>query len=148
SENMKLRTLLIASVLAACFGLRAADLYNIDPAHSHVGFSVAHMVINNVKGKFNEFSGTVTLEDKAIKEARGVIQTKSIDTGVAKRDTHLRSPEFFDVDKYPTITFQSKRAEQKNGETVLIGDYTMHGVTKEITLPAKVSGPIKDPMGM
>src|SRR5262245_16701369 len=72
----------------------AADTYNIDPNHSTVGFSVSHLVINNVHGKFNEFSGTVVVEDKTVKEAKGTIEVKSIDTGIAKRDTHLRTPDF------------------------------------------------------
>ena len=133
--------------LAALTSIQAADTYNIDPVHSSVGFSVSHMVINNVHGKFNDFSGTLTVEGKKIAEAKGTIQTKSIDTGVANRDKHLKSPDFFDVEKYPTITFQSKRSEAKGDQPVLVGDFTMHGVTKEISLPVKLSGPIKDPMG-
>jgi polyisoprenoid-binding protein YceI len=125
----------------------AADTYNIDPNHSTVGFSVSHLVINNVHGKFNEFSGTVVVEDKTVKEAKGTIEVKSIDTGIAKRDTHLRTPDFFDAEKYPKITFVSKKAEKKGDENVLIGDFTMHGITKEISLPVKLSGPITDPWG-
>lgn len=126
---------------------RAAETYTIDPAHSSVGFAVPHMVINTVHGKFNEFSGTVSLENNAIQAATGTIQTKSIDTGIARRDTHLRSPDFFDAAQYPTITFQSKRVEKRDGDTVLIGDFTMHGVTKEVALPVTLKGPIKDPWG-
>ena len=138
-------TLLIALGLSA--GAQASETYNIDPAHSTVGFAVSHMVINTVKGKFNEFTGTVALADNAVQEAKGTIQTKTIDTGVARRDADLRSATFFDTDKYPTITFQSKRAEKKGDETVLVGDFTMHGVTKEMFLPVTVKGPIKDPWG-
>jgi polyisoprenoid-binding protein YceI len=127
--------------------LRAADTYSIDPAHSTVGFAVSHMVINTVHGKFNEFSGNLSLEGKVIKQATGTIQTKSIDTGVERRDNDLRSPNFFDAAKYPTISFQSKRAEEQGGQAVLVGDFTMHGVTKEISLPVTVKGPIKDPWG-
>lgn len=127
--------------------LRAAETYKIDAVHSSVGFSVRHMVISNVKGKFDEFSGTIVVENNAIKEASGTIQTKSINTGVAKRDEDLRSPNFFDVTKYPTITFQSKRVEKRGDQTILVGDYTMHGVTKEMALPVKVTGPVKDPWG-
>ena len=87
------------------------------------------------------------VENNAIKEASGTIQTKSVNTGVAKRDEDLRSPNFFDVAKYPTITFQSKRVEKKGDQTILVGDYTMHGVTKEMALPVKVTGPVKDPWG-
>src|SRR5439155_23792650 len=146
---MKIRTALTALLAAGSITavLRAEDTYKIDPVHSSVGFSVRHMVINSVKGKFKQFSGTVVMDNDAVKEANGTIQTASIDTGNAQRDNDLRSANFFDVGKYPTITFQSKRLEKKGDETVLIGDYTMHGVTKEISLPVKVSGPVKDPWG-
>jgi polyisoprenoid-binding protein YceI len=138
-------TLLSAVWLAA--SAEAADTYKIDPMHSTVGFSVSHLVINNVKGKFGEFTGTVTVENGAVNEADGTIQTKSIDTGVAARDKDLRSPSYFDVEKFPVITFKSKRTEKKGDETLLAGDFTMHGVTKEMSLPLKVKGPIKDPWG-
>ncbi len=146
---MNLKSILAA--LPAAFLLsasaRAADTYNIDPAHSSVAFSVSHMVINNVKGMFKDFTGTVVVDNNAIQEAKGTIQTKSVDTGVERRDGDLRSANFFEVEKYPTITFQSKRVEKKGGETLLIGDFTMHGVTKELSLPVKLAGPIKDPFG-
>ena len=149
---MKSKLKLVAgsiTALALCVGIgaRAADTYTIDPAHSTVGFSVKHMVINNVKGRFSEFSGTVVLENNALQKADGVIQAKSVDTGIAARDTDLRSATFFDVAKYPTITFTTKRVEKKGQDTVLVGDYTMHGVTKELALPVTLSGPIKDPSG-
>jgi polyisoprenoid-binding protein YceI len=131
----------------ATSALFAADTYNIDPAHSSVGFAVSHMVINTVHGKFNEFNGTVEVDGNQIQGAKGTIQTKTVDTGVAMRDRDLRSANFFDVEKYPTITFQSKRAEKKGEDTVLVGDFTMHGVTKEIALPLVLKGPIKDPWG-
>jgi polyisoprenoid-binding protein YceI len=136
---------LFSSLLA--WGAFAADTYKLDPNHSTVGFSVSHLVINNVHGKFNEFSGTVVVDNNAIKEAKGTIEVKSIDTGITKRDDHLRTPDFFDAQKYPTITFVSKRAEKKGDENVLIGEFTMRGVTKEIALPVKLSGPITDPWG-
>jgi polyisoprenoid-binding protein YceI len=126
---------------------RAADTYNIDPAHTTVGFAVTHLVINTVKGKFNEFSGSLTVDGTTVQEAKGTIQVKSIDTGIDKRDTHLRSADFFDAPGFPTITFQSKRVEKKGDDTVVYGDFTMRGVTKEIALPVKVKGPIKDPWG-
>jgi polyisoprenoid-binding protein YceI len=125
----------------------AADTYKIDPAHSTVGFAVTHMVINTVHGKFKEFEGTIGVENNAVQEAQGTIQAKSIDTGIDRRDNHLRSPDFFGAAQYATITFKSKRAEKKDGETVLIGDFTMHGVTKELALPVTLKGPIKDPWG-
>jgi len=146
---MKTTTLLTALLAAGSTAavLQAEDTYKIDPVHSSVAFSVRHMVINSVKGKFKQFSGTLVMDNDAVKEANGTIQTASIDTGNAQRDNDLRSANFFDVAKYPTITFKSKRVEKKGDETVLIGDYTMHGVTKEISLPVKVGGPVKDPWG-
>jgi polyisoprenoid-binding protein YceI len=146
---MKARNSVIATLIGlACtvYG-QAADTYKIDPVHSTIGFSVKHLVISNVKGKFNEFSGVVAIDNGAVKSANGTIQTKSIDTGVPQRDADLRSANFFDVQKDPTITFQSKRVEKKGDQFLLIGDYTMHGVTKELTLPVTLSGPIKDPWG-
>ncbi len=140
----------VAALVAAFWlapGARSADTYKIDPVHSSVAFSVKHMVISNVKGKFQEFTGILVLENNSLKEATGTIQTKSIDTGVAQRDEDLRSANFFDVEKFPTITFKSKRVEKKGEELLLVGDYTMHGVTKELSLPVKLSGPVKDPWG-
>jgi polyisoprenoid-binding protein YceI len=146
--SLKLSALCVLSILLGlAFAAPAADTYKIDPAHSTVGFSVKHMVINKVKGKFTDFTGTLVLDSNAIQEAKGTIQTKSVDTGIGQRDTHLCSPDFFDVSKYPTITFTTKRVEKHGEDTVLVGDYTMHGVTKELSLPATLSGPIKDPMG-
>ncbi len=143
----KLFLMTLAVVGAVVATPAAEETYKIDPVHSTIGFSVRHMVINSVKGKFKQFSGTVVLDNDTIKEANGTIQTASIDTGSAQRDNDLRSGNFFDAAKYPTITFQTKRVEKKGDETVLTGDYTMHGVTKEISLPVKVSGPVKDPWG-
>ncbi|HWX22336.1 MAG TPA: YceI family protein [Candidatus Binatia bacterium] len=144
-----MRSTSIVSALLICLSplARAADTYNIDAAHSNVGFAVSHLVINTVKGKFNELTGSVVLDGTQITEAKGTIQTKSIDTGVAARDKHLRSADFFDVEKYPTINFQAKRVETKGADPVLVGDFTMHGVTKEISMPVTVKGPIKDPWG-
>jgi polyisoprenoid-binding protein YceI len=149
SNTMKSTKTLAVVLFSSVLAVRAfaADTYNLDPNHSTVGFSVSHLVINNVHGKFKEFSGTVVVDDKTIKEAKGTIEVKSIDTGITKRDDHLRTPDFFDAQKYPTITFVSKRAEKQGDENVLIGDFSMHGVTKEISLPVKLSGPITDPWG-
>jgi polyisoprenoid-binding protein YceI len=126
----------------------AADTYKVDPLHTSIGFSVRHLGINNVKGKFREFDGALVLEDDKLKEANGTIQVKSIDTGVDKRDNHLRSPDFFDAAKFPTISFKTKRVEKGgDGQLMLIADFTMRGVTKELRLPAKLSKPTKDPWG-
>lgn len=125
----------------------AADNYKIDPAHTRVGFSVRHFGINNVKGNFDEFVGSLVLDEGKIKEASATIQVKSINTRIQQRDDHLRSADFFDATNHPTITFKTKRVEMTGGQIVLIADFTMRGVTKELRLPTKLTGPTKDPWG-
>jgi polyisoprenoid-binding protein YceI len=135
-----------ATALLVTATARALDTYKVDPAHSSIGFSVDHMVIDTVPGRFRQFDGSITVDPdngNALKQASATIQAKSIDTDVERRDNHLRSPDFFDVDKYPTITFESTGVDGQK----LTGKFTMHGVTKEISLPFKIKGPIKDPMG-
>ena len=136
----------IAAVLLINATARALDTYKVDPAHSSIGFSIDHMVIDTVHGRFRQFQGSITVDPdngNALKQASATIQTASIDTDVERRDTHLRSPDFFDAEKYPTITFETTGV---SGQT-LTGKFTMHGVTKEISLPFTIKGPIKDPMG-
>lgn len=138
----------IAGALMLGSFAHAADTYKVDPAHTSVTFSVRHLGINNVKGHFKEFAGEIVMDKGAVTAATGTIQVKSVDTGVQKRDDHLRTADFFDAAKYPTITFKTKRVEKgSSGETVLVADFTMRGVTKELRLPAKLSGPTKDPWG-
>jgi polyisoprenoid-binding protein YceI len=137
---MKFANTLLASFVTWMIALPAvaADTYKIDPAHTSITFSVRHLGINNVKGRFKDFAGTVALDGKAIKEANGTIQVVSIDTEVQQRDDHLRSPDFFDAAKHPSITFKTKRVEQSGDQSLLIADFTMRGVTKEIRLPVRL----------
>jgi polyisoprenoid-binding protein YceI len=126
----------------------AGDTYKVDPAHTSVTFSVRHLGINNVKGQFKEFAGEILMVNEAVTGASGTIQVKSVDTGVQKRDDHLRTADFFDAANYPTITFKTKRVEKSNaGQITLVADFTMRGITKELRLPVKLSGPTKDPWG-
>ncbi len=137
----------IAAALSSSLAL--ADTYQIDPVHSTVGFSIRHLVINNVKGQFKEFSGTVEYDgkDAATVKASGSIKVASVDTAMPARDNHLRSPAFFDATKYPEIAFQSTGVEKQGEGYMIAGKFTMHGVTKEIKMPLMVTGPIVDPMG-
>lgn len=147
---MKLKENALLFIVAWMLALptAAAETYEIDPAHTSITFSVRHLGINNVKGRFKDFAGTVVLDGKTIEEASGTIQVASIDTEVKQRDDHLRSADFFDASKYPTITFKTKRVERSGENNTLIADFTMRGVTREIRLPVKVTGPVKDQTGV
>jgi polyisoprenoid-binding protein YceI len=136
-------SLLIAS---AVFG---AEKYQIDLAHSSVGFTVKHLMISNVKGGFKDFSGTIIFDDKDISKSSVTVTIKvaSINTHDDNRDGHLRSPDFFDAEKYSDITFTSKRIEKQGDGWVLMGDLTIKNVTKEVTFPFTLVGPINDPWG-
>ena len=145
-------------VLTACIvlALRATVLgdtsvWEIDPSHSSTQFAIRHLMVSTVRGEFGKVSGTVTLDEsdpmKSVIEA--TIATDSINTRVEKRDNHLKGPDFFDVEKYPTITFKSKKIEAAGeGKFTVAGDLTMHGVTKEVILNvAGTTKPVKDPAG-
>ncbi|MGA1193268.1 MAG: YceI family protein [Kiritimatiellia bacterium] len=126
-----------------------AATYNIDASHTTIGFAVKHMVVANVKGSFGEFSGTIDYDADAPEgmSASAVIQVASIDTKNADRDAHLRNEDFFDAGQFPEITFQTTSVSGTAPDITLTGDLTMKGVTKEISLPVELSGPITDPWG-
>lgn len=121
--------------------------FKLDPAHSRIGFSVGHLGISTVQGKFTNYTGSVTLDtkDNSLKGAVATIQADSVDTGIDGRDKHLRNDDFFDVKKYPQIKFKADKATKKNGTWVLKGKFTMHGTTKKLELPLTLKGPIEDP---
>jgi polyisoprenoid-binding protein YceI len=124
--------------------------YNIDPAHSIVGFAIRHLEINWVEGRFKDFTGKINFDERDITASSVEFTAKieSIDTGVEPRDKHLRTADFFDAAQYPLMTFKSTRVERKgkNGY-VLHGDLTLRGVTKPVALPFTITGAIKDPWG-
>lgn len=123
--------------------------WKIDPAHTGVEFSVKHMMIATVKGRFADVAGTVTIDDAH--HGRGAaditINTASIDTREPQRDAHLKSADFFDVEKYPTITFRSTRLDGTSEAFTMTGDLTIHGVTRPIALDVTHEGRGKDPWG-
>jgi polyisoprenoid-binding protein YceI len=145
------RTLIALAVVVAAPLAASADTWQIDPAHTTVGFTVRHMTISSVRGQFDKVAGTITANgnDPASAVIEATIDTASIDTRSADRDSDLKSPNFLDVTKYPTMTFKSKKIEPVGpGKYNVVGDLTLHGVTKEVTLAVEVSGtPIKDPWG-
>ena len=124
--------------------------YNIDPAHSIVGFSIRHLEIAWVEGRFKDFKGTVRFDESDVTKSSVEFSAKveSIDTGVEPRDKHLRTADFFDAAKYPEMSFKSTRVERRGKDGyVLHGDFTLKGVTKPVALPFTVTGAIKDPWG-
>ena len=124
--------------------------YTIDPSHSRLGFVVRHLGFSKVRGAFEQFEGTVRLNpgDLSTLDAEATVQAETISTNEAKRDAHLRSADFFEVEKYPTITFKSTGVRNVSGDQfTLVGDLTMHGVTKSVALSAEFLGAGKDPWG-
>jgi len=146
-----IRHLLAAAAVLSIASAASAATWTIDPAHSNVQFSVRHMMLSNVGGEFGKVSGTVQGDQSAPTAAviEAAIDTGSINTREPKRDEHLKSPDFLDVAKYPTMTFKSKKIEPAGaGSFKVTGDLTLHGVTKEVVLDVSdVTPPIKDPMG-
>lgn len=128
----------------------ALTTWTIDAAHSHVEFAVRHMMISTVKGRFGGVTGTVRTDESnpANAQVEVEIDAATIDTREAKRDAHLQSADFFDVGKFPTLTFKSTRVTDVAGDQFrLIGDLTMHGVTREVTLDVTSEGRGTDPWG-
>jgi polyisoprenoid-binding protein YceI len=140
----------LAFVLAALPAHAAVTKYDADVAHSNVGFSIPILGgLSHVRGKFNDFTVEIVYDDKDVTKStvRAVIKAASIDTGIERRDTHLRTADFFDVEKFPEITFQSTRVEKKGQQLVAHGSFTMRGVTKEVALPFTINGVKQSPDG-
>jgi polyisoprenoid-binding protein YceI len=145
------RTLAAAAVIAGLPGLGYAEMarFNVDLDHSIVGFDVAHMVVSRTTGRFTDFQGSVVMDPdtKEFKAIDAVIRTKSVNTNNKKRDDHLQSPDFFDVAKYPTMAYKMKSFSKTGDQYTAIGDLTLRGVTKEITLTGTFNGTVADPGG-
>lgn len=141
----------IAAVSLAVPTFAFAAPWSIDAEHSNVGFKVRHMMVSNVKGDFGKVVGVVDIDEKDITKSKVevTVDTASINTGVVKRDEHLKSADFFDTAKYPTMTFVSQKVKKAgNGKIQVNGLLTLHGVSKPVTL--EVEGPtkaFKDPWG-
>ena len=143
-------TAILTAALAMQAGA-ATTTWEIDPMHTAAQFAVKHLMISTVRGEFKGVTGAVSWDDQDITKSKVdvTIDTKTVNTGEEKRDQHLKSPDFFDVEKFPTITFKSKKVEADGaGKLKVTGDLTIHGVTKEAVLD--VEGPttsVKDPWG-
>lgn len=124
--------------------------WQIDPAHSQIQFTVRHMMISNVRGRFEDFSGTVDFDDRnpGRSTVNVEIDVASVNTREPKRDGHLKSPDFFDAATFPTLRFKSKRVEAvDDSHGRIIGDLTIRGITKEVVLDTEYSGQAKSPWG-
>jgi polyisoprenoid-binding protein YceI len=135
---------------AAVPSIDTRTTWAIDPVHSSVEFAVRHLMITTVKGRFTDVQGTVVLDDANPADATAeiTIAVASIDTREPQRDAHLRAADFFEADTYPTITFRSRSVRAVSSEGFkLVGDLTIHGVTREITLDVTAEGRSKDPWG-
>lgn len=123
--------------------------YTIDPTHTRIGFSTRHAMVTTVRGQFTEFGGTAHVDTANPGNSRVevTIQTGSIDTGVADRDAHLRSADFFNADENKEITFSSTKVERDGDDWTITGDLTINGVTKSVTVPFELTGSAQDPFG-
>jgi polyisoprenoid-binding protein YceI len=145
------KTMLVVLLFAVTTAAQVAGTigsHPIDNAHSTVGFSVPILGgLSQVKGKFTDFAITLNHDEKDITKSsvNVVIKATSVDTGIDRRDAHLRTADFFDVEKFPEITFKSERIEKKGKQFIAHGPLTMHGVTKQIALPFSITGTYKNP---
>ena len=126
------------------------NIWNIDSSHSGVNFSIRHMVVSKVRGRFAKYAGTIALDEGDLTRSvvQATIDASSIDTGTPQRDTHLRSADFFDAEKFPELQFRSKRIEKvEDARYRVVGDLTIRDVTREVSLDVEYGGRTKDPWG-
>ncbi|HEY5955898.1 MAG TPA: YceI family protein [Polyangiaceae bacterium] len=151
--SLKLMVPALVTLAALSLSLQAdaeTTAWVLDASHSRVGFTVPHMVVSSVSGRFKQASGTIALDEANLtkSDVEISIKTDSIDTDEPKRDEHLRGPDFFDAAKYPLIVFKSTKIAPAGGNKYkLTGELTMHGVSKLVTLDANISPAIKNPWG-
>lgn len=137
-------------VAKVTYGPISGGEYKVDPAHSILGFSIRHLEIAWVEGRFKDFTGVINYDEKDISKSSVDFSAKvaSIDTGVEPRNAHLRTADFFDANTYPEMTFKSTKVERKGRDDyMLYGDLTIKGVTKPVALPFTIAGAVKDPWG-
>lgn len=142
---------LIAALPLLIAGIAHADAveWKLDSSHTNVGFSVSHLVVSSVDGRFKEATASIKLDDADLTKSQVSvdINATSIDTGDAKRDEHLKSPDFFDAKKFPKLTFKSTKIAKAGAGYKLTGDLTIRDVTKSVTFDATLSAPVKTPWG-
>jgi polyisoprenoid-binding protein YceI len=142
---MKFHTLL-ATALALC-GVAQAQTWTLDPSHTGISFSLKHLAVSTVRGELDKFEGTLTGDPKrpATLRADMNIQAASVNTKSDKRDEHIRGADFFDVAKFPSISFKGEKTEIRGKKLVMVGILTLHGVSKRVAIPFGANGPVVDP---
>lgn len=140
------KLILIAVLISPTFAF--AKKLEVDPAHSTIAFEATHLKVSKIPGRFTEFSGTVDYDEKDITKSKVdfVVNISSITTAVSKRDDHLRTPDFFDAQKYPKATFQNASIKKSGAGYTLTGDLTIRDVTKKVSFQVKNLGKVDDPM--
>lgn len=142
---------IVGILLFAGAGISLAEMarYDVDPDHSTIEFRVAHMVISKTTGRFTDYTGFIEMdpEELKVKAIEAVIKTASVNTYQEKRDKHLREADFFNAEKYPTMTYKMKSYRKEGDDYVAVGDLTLLGITKEIILVGSFNGLTKDPYG-
>ncbi len=145
----RLTHLIVIGLLSLLTNPCWAASYSLDQAHSSIGFSIKHLMVSTLRGSFADAAGTIEFDPTALEtfKATVTIQATSIDTNNEKRDNHLRSADFFDVANHPAITFTGKSLKKNGDSYVIVGDLTLLNVTKEISIPCGIQGPIQMPSG-
>lgn len=148
SVFVALAVLLVSLTFSPAPALAEVQVWSVDPVHSNVAFSIRHF-FTQVPGQFNDFGGTIHYDPEDVEASRVsfVVQAESIDTDNDRRDQHLRSADFFHVEKFPTLSFESKKVTEAGDELQVTGDLTIHGVTREVTIPVEFLGSMVTPMG-
>lgn len=146
-KKQKIISIIFAAILLAP-GLAFSKKLEVDPAHSAIAFEATHLKISKIPGRFTEFSGTIDFDEKDITKTKidFTVNISSITTAVSKRDDHLRTPDFFDTQKFPKAKFQSAAIKKSGKDLILTGDLTIRGVTKKISFQMKSLGKVEDPM--
>ncbi len=148
---MKLFRALVGSALVLAFvqNVAAGDVFDIDRGHSYVGFSVKHMMVAKVRGEFTDFSGKIEYDAENVENSSvsAVIKTASITTESKRRDDHLKNPDFFDVENYPEIKFESTSVKKRDDGFIAVGNLTIRDVTKQVEIPFEVLGVVETARG-
>ena len=148
-ENLREREFAARFADTKLSAAETTGMYDVDAKHSYIGFRVTHMGLAEVPGAFRDFTGAINYDGKDVSKSSVNFTAKvtSVDTGVAPRDNHLRTADFFEVEKYPEMSFKSTKVEKKGDKWEVTGDFTLKGVTKQMTIPFTVNGMMKDAKG-